>query len=159
MQMKTNSLIRITALAIAAYGLYVVVPGWRFLFDPDSIGQMFKGDMFFITGFLSCCFYIFMILSAYCLFVFKPSGRKFSLVVVSIQFVLTLAGIIRWWWLSAYPPPIPAELQSIDPSSLYVKVVSIWPSYVITLICLFLIVFLGSKKVTQEYSNFIGQKL
>jgi hypothetical protein len=155
--MKIKYLIRIIALTIAGFGLYVLVSGWRFILDPSFIGQIFKGDFFYISGFMGSIFYLLMVVSAYLLYMFKTKGRVFSIVVLMTHLSLTFISLINFWWLSIYPPELPPELQSVDISSEYVEVYSIFPTYFYALMCIVFIICLAHKKVVQEYSKLTEQ--
>jgi len=156
--MKIKYLIRIIAVMIAGYGLYALVPGWRFLFDPYVFKQIFKGDVFCITGLISALFYVLMIASAYLLFMFKSKGRILSIGFLSAQLVLTFIGLIRFWCLVIYPPELPPELQSMDINPEMIASYSIYPAYFIGFMVIVFIVCLVHKKVAQEYNRLSEQK-
>jgi hypothetical protein len=151
--MKIKYLIRIIALTLAGYGLYILVSSWRFIFALWVYKQILKGDLFCITGFVGSIFYLLMVVSAYLLYMFKKKGRAFSLVILITQLSLTFMGLIRFWWLVICPPELPPELQSIDLNSEMTVSYSIYPVYFIGFMCIVFIICLAHKKVAREYNR------
>jgi hypothetical protein len=157
MHMKIKYLIRIIALTLAGYGLYVLVTSWRLLFDLWAFKQIFKGDLFCITSYIACIFYVLMVASAYLLYMFKAKGRVFAIVILMTQLGLTFAGLVRFWWLVIHPPELPPELQSLNLNSEMTVSYSIYPVYFIGFMAIVFIICLVHKKVAREYDKLTKQ--
>lgn len=97
---------------------------------------------------------VLKIVSASGLFRLRPWARKFSIVVLSGDFIARLSGIINFWYHASRqpgPPLLPHEAERVRVVTDYV---SMWPTTIIAVISLLSIIILRPKTVRSVFSKF-----
>ncbi len=145
----------LVASLTAGTALYILVRGWWEIIYFFS--SLVRGDYPFDVmpwwmmagGIVIYLVTLGKTISAYGVYRLRPWGWGLALLALSIDFLYRLFGAINYFTFSIqHPEPLP-----IPPGYADIKVVSLWPSYIICLISLLSIVALTRKSVKVAFKK------
>jgi len=161
-------IIKVTALIIGALGIYSLIktlPHWRDLLLTETTfshyyfaGQpIYIGILWILMEFIPP----FLLISFWGVFNIKLWGRILAIGVLSVDFAIRLFGAIKaWTYYLIFPEMKVVHQAMIDAfenqhsgETLYVKVVSMWPSYIVGLVDIMLLVILFYPPIKEIFKT------
>jgi hypothetical protein len=153
---RTRFLIRLIAVGTAGTALYALLPThWKYwweiigLWARQGISPFGRhASWLFPTMILFDLILLFKLVTAYGLFRLRSWAIIPAICVLSLDFILRLCGAINMWTYTLRHP----ELPPIPTEGVVVKVISMWPSYIIGTISLVSLIILFRKSVREVCS-------
>ena len=157
---KTKSLIWVIASVTAGTALYILLPGhwkywWYMLQSWIQDGNPFRNFPFWVlpAGIIFDLVLIFKLIASYGMFKLQSWGRTLALYVLSVDFLLRLAGFIN---VLTYPSRHPEMIQRYNemnsmPGHVTIITGSLIPSYIIGLLSLICGILLMTKPVRNTF--------
>lgn len=153
---RTRFLIRLIAVGTTGTALYVLLPTyWKYWWEiigfwvREGISPFARhASWLFPAMILFDLILLFKLVTAYGLFRLRSWAITPAICVLSLDFIFRLWGAINTWTYTLRhpePPPIPTE-------GVVVKVISMWPSYIIGAISLVSLIILFRKSVREVCS-------
>ena len=145
-------IVRIIASVAIATGLFVAVPEWRSYVSFPRHMEMYLsmvGPLLTAAGLIIMIIPVIKIITGIWLFIGKRWAWLSAIVVLTLDLLIGLQSAVRMFILSFNHP---AQEIPQDPSMM-VTTVSLWPTYIISIIAIISVLILVQKPIRRQFDR------